>query len=150
MIYAQIIAVLVLAVFAWQFIHARKIDKAEWSSIVLITDPEFLKRFEAVYLDVARRIAAARPAECRFPEFKCQIYTIDGLLPSPYQNRWAVAFPQHADGGNAGGNIVFRRRFLQNTTLWEHECGHIITGIVEHPKWLYPYGANALLLEVSQ
>lgn len=143
----QVLAGIIVAGFAWWFVRRRKREgMATFADAVPVLDPDWLDAVETVYLDVVDRIRDVRPEAVKHPAFSRRVYLHDGPLPAPYTTRWGVAFPEHADGGNAGGTLVLRRDHKDDLRLWAHECAHLITGITEHPAWLF--GPDGLSLNV--
>lgn len=125
----------------------RLAPKASWGDVVLERNNGYLDLCEALYDDVVRRIRWVRPDAIRMPRFSRRLYLLDApLLPAPYTGRWGVAFPQHADGGNPGGNVVILKRYRDNPDLLSHEFAHLITGITDHPDWLFASDGISLAL----
>lgn len=119
----------------------RLAPKARWADAVREFDADYLNVCDLLYGDVVARIRAVRPEAVLHPVFSRRLFVLDApWLPSPYEGRWAVAFPEHDDGGNPGGNIVILKQYKHNHDLIAHEAAHLITRIVDHPAWLFRAG----------
>lgn len=105
---------------------------------------QFAEIAAQLYADVLERIRAVRPDAVLHATFSGRVLVHPGPLPAPYSDRWGVGFPEHTGGGNAGGTVVLTQEHLEDRALWAHECAHLITGITEHPAWLFEMPGLAL------
>ena len=135
---AQAVTAVLVAAFAWMFKKNRQREAAvSWKEAEQILDSDWLDAFQSVYDATVADIKAKFPQAVKHSAFSRRVYIHPGPFPRPYTEQWGVAFPEHEDGGNPGGNIVLLRGHKNNMTLWRHESAHLITGITEHPQWLF-------------
>jgi|GEM_PF-5463369 len=132
------LSALVVAAFGAWFVRRRRVPPLSWDAAVPVTDAAILDHIGVIYVEMVRRIAAVRP-EAVVQQYWSRRLFVHPLpsLPFPYDGRWGVAFPEHADGGNAGGNLVILAGFLTHDALLRHEVAHLITRRSDHPDWLF-------------
>lgn len=131
----MIVLLLTLAVVAgfgaW-YVRRRRLEaSATWAQARLVTDPVL----DALYAKVVRRIAAVRPEAVIAPERTVALRVHPGPFPRPNSTGWGKVLV--AGVLDPTGTVVVRADHRHDAHLWAHEFAHAITGIPDHPDWLY-------------
>lgn len=138
---ATLLSGLIAAAFAGWFAKNRLAPKPSWDAATPDTDQHRLDRIGVLFDEMVRRIEAVRPDAIKTRTWSRRLYLVHTpTLPDPFSGNWAAAFPEHADGGNAGGCIYVLDHCKDIPELLRHEVCHLITGITDHPAWLFGAG----------
>lgn len=141
MVTASVLAALILGGFGWWFVRARKVEaSATWDDARSVYDPVRLAELRGLYAEMVQRIRAVRPDAVIAPDCRVSLMTHPGPFPKPYVGRWGQVLAPTADF-TAGRCIVLASQ-LHNDALWRHEFVHCITGISDHPDWVFGGGLS--------
>ena len=131
---------LILAVMGAAGAHVvaqrRRASASTWAMAVLVTDVAQLARLQDSYNDVVHRIQRVRPDMIQSPVLRAVVRIHPGPFPKPSTTGWGKVFAPGAmpDVIDPCGTIVLRR---DKQAWFEHEVAHAITGIPDHPSWLF-------------
>lgn len=131
---------LILAVvggIGWHYVaQRRRVAASTWAMAVLVTDVAQLARFQDSYNDVRARIQWVRPDTIQSPVLRAAVRIHPGPLPKPYTTGWGKVWAPGAmpDVIDPFGTIVLR---ADKQAWFDHEAAHAITGIPDHPPWLF-------------
>jgi hypothetical protein len=106
-----------------------------WEDGVVHTDP----RYAAWYAEVVERIRAVRPDAIQTPEMRVTVRLYE-RFPAESQGLWGRVLAPNVIRGDTGGTLCLRKAFATNEPLIRHEMCHAITGISDHPSWLFGDG----------
>lgn len=107
--------------------------KSTWTQARIVTATAY---HTVLYNDLVQRIKAVRPLAIIAPVMLVTIRVHPGFFPKPDENGWGKVLTREVLG-DPFGTIVVRHDFAQSAPVWQHEMGHAITGISDHPSWLY-------------
>ncbi len=136
MLTSALILALVGAVGAHYVVKRRRANASTWAMAVLVTDVAQLARLQDTYNDVVHRIQRVRPDVIQSPVMRVAIRIHPGPLPKPYTTGWGKVWAPGAmpDVIDPFGTVVLRADKLAH---FPHEAAHAITGIPDHPSWLF-------------
>ncbi|MFA6167800.1 MAG: hypothetical protein WC700_14360 [Gemmatimonadaceae bacterium] len=103
-----------------------------WEDGVIDTDPKYAR----LYAEVVQRVRAARPDAVQSPDFRVTV-RLYPHFPDPHASGWGKVLPPNQIAGDAFGTLCLNRAYRVNNDLIRHECAHAVTGIPDHPAWLF-------------
>ena len=108
-----------------------------WEDGERISDPYVLARYERLYAETVERTRAIRPNAIQTPTMRVTVRIYD-RWPKGYEANIGKVLAPNTIAGDTGGTLCLR----PNTKDWliQHEMAHAITGIPDHPDWLFPEG----------
>lgn len=105
----------------------------EWADGRVDTDP----RYAVLYADVVRRIEAVRPDAIQAPVMGLTVRLYDNGFPAPDTDGLGKVLAPNVIPGDTGGTLCLRAMYRKTRWLIQHEQAHAITGIPDHPLWLF-------------
>ena len=110
---------------------------AQWADGVRVTDDA---SYRALYAKTLEWVRTANPeAIITAPEFVLTVRIYDRWPPNNPNLRGKILAP-NVIPGDTGGTLCLAKSLRHNAALIVHESKHAITGISDHPKWLFPNG----------
>jgi hypothetical protein len=103
-----------------------------WEDGERVTDP----RYARLYAETVERIRAVRPDAIQSPDFRVTVRLYDRFPAESAGLNGRVLAP-NVINGDTGGTLCLLRAFRKSDGLFTHECRHAITGISDHPSWLF-------------
>ena len=105
-----------------------------WEDGVVHTDP----RYAVWYAETVEWIRAVRPDAIQTPEMRVTVRLYE-RFPAESQGLWGRVLAPNVIRGDTGGTLCMKRA-VASEALFKHECVHAITGISDHPSWLFGDG----------
>ena len=105
-----------------------------WEDGERVRDPYVLARYEKLYADTVERTRALRPDAIQTPEMRVTVRIYD-RFPAPNENGIGKVLAPNVIAGDTGGTLCLRRGAVDG--IIRHEMKHAITGIPDHPIWLF-------------
>ena len=106
-----------------------------WEDGERVSDPYVLARYERLYAETVERTRALRPDAIQTPTMRVTIRIYD-RFPEESATNWGRVLSPNVVAGDVGGTLAMKRAVVSDT-LFIHEAKHAITGIPDHPKWLF-------------
>jgi len=103
-----------------------------WEDGERVTDP----RYARLYAETVERIRAVRPDAIQSPDFRVTVRLYD-RFPKEYAGRNGQVLAPNVIAGDTGGTLCLLRAFRNSDGLVVHEIKHAVTGISDHPIWLF-------------
>lgn len=136
--WATTILIVIVGAFGIHAYRQRTATPSTWAEAVLVTNPTRIAQLDGMYVDLVARIQAVRPEAVQTPIRRVAYRVHPRSFPSPSQNGWGKTLaPAVLD---PHGTIVVLQSMQNNDDLWQHEMVHAITGIPDHPQWLFGAG----------
>ncbi len=102
-----------------------------WEDGIIHTDP----RYAVWYAEVVERIRAVRPDAIQTPTMNVTVRLYD-RFPAESASLWGRVLAPNVIAGDTGGTLGMKRA-VASDGLFCHEARHAITGISDHPSWLF-------------
>ena len=135
---AYVLAALILGGFGWWFVRQRTAAaRASWDDGVVVTDPVYA----AIYAKTADWVRTVHPEAVIAPEFRLTVRLYDHWPKGNEATQQGRILAPNVIAGDTGGTLCLARKWRRNTALIVHECKHAVTGVSDHPRWLFPEGA---------
>ena len=140
-----ILAVLAVVAASVAFIvsQRRRQAQATWADAVLVSDPARLAHFDALYAETVAWVRARRPDAVQAPARQLAFRMWPSSKVSPVGFGWGKVLSPGVILGDVHGTLLVRQALLDNDALVIHECKHAITGIPDHPAWLFSTDENS-------
>ena len=107
-----------------------------WEDGVVHTDP----RYAVWYAETVEWVRLTAPnAPITAPEMRVTVRLYD-RFPSESSHLLGRVLSPNVVSGDTHGTLCLLRPFRDKEWLFVHECRHAITGIPDHPAWLFPKG----------
>jgi len=88
------------------------------------------------YALMVQRIATVHPELIQSPDFRLTVRVYD-RWPKGYEYNWGKILPPDFIKGDTYGTLCLAKTKQTDTDVIDHECAHAITGISDHPSWLF-------------
>ena len=106
---------------------------ARWEDGKISTDP----RYAAWYNATVAWVRVVNPEAIQQPDFRVTVRIYD-RWPKGYEYNWGKVLPPNQIEGDTGGTLCLAKSKRNDTAVIVEECQHAITGIGDHPQWLFP------------
>ena len=103
-------------------------------------------KYAIIYANVVERIRAVRPETIQTPTMRVTVRLYD-YFPPTFSTGWGKVLSPNVIAGDTGGTLCLQRGALCDALI-EHEMAHAITGISDHPAWLFRQTNNSFFLAV--
>lgn len=107
----------------------------QWSDGVVTTDPIYA----AIYVKTVAWVKVVHPEAVQSPEFRLTVRIYD-RWPKGFADNWGKVLAPNVIPGDTGGTLCLDKAKRHDEAIIAHECKHAITGIGDHPDWLFPGG----------
>lgn len=104
-----------------------------WEDGVVSTDPVYA----ALYAKTVAWVRSVRPEAIQAPELVATVRIYD-RWPKGYEYNLGKVLSPNVIHGDTGGTICLAKAHQHDTDIITHEMRHAITGIPDHPDWLFP------------
>lgn len=112
--------------------------KPTWADGVRYVSP----RHAVLYAEQVTWIRSiGHAADIQSPDFKLTVRVWPGKLPPPHYLSAGCILAPNEIPGDTGGTLCLRNSMRDDDGLVREECKHAITGIGDHPSWLFPEGS---------
>lgn len=106
-----------------------------WEDGERVTDPATLAHYARLYAETVERIRAVRPDAIQTPTMNVTVRLYD-RFPAESASLWGRVLAPNVIAGDTGGTLGMKRA-VASDGLFCHEARHAITGISDHPSWLF-------------
>lgn len=106
-----------------------------WEDGERVTDPTILTHYARLYAETVERIRAVRPDAIQTPTMHVTVRLYD-RFPAESASLWGRVLAPNVISGDTGGTLCMKRA-VASDGLFIHESKHAITGIPDHPSWLF-------------
>ena len=130
--------------YGWWFVRRRRVEhRASWDQAVGV-DAHTAEWLDSIWADTLRRIERAKPEAVICRERIVAYRVHPGPFPAPFTEGWGKVL--EAGVLDPFGTIVVSARHQSDRDLWAHEMAHCITGVSDHPAWLFASVGPALAI----
>lgn len=110
---------------------------AQWTDGVVVHDPVYA----AIYAKTVEWVKANAPdAPITASVFVLTVRLYD-RWPKGSEYNWGRVLAPNIIPGDTGGTLCLAETKAHDVGIITHECKHAITGVGDHPAWLFPGGA---------
>ena len=92
--------------------------------------------YAAIYADTVAWVRNLRPDAVQTPEFKLTVRIYD-RWPKDFAYNFGKVLAPNTIPGDTGGTLCLAKTKARDTATIIHEAKHAITGITDHPAWLF-------------
>lgn len=122
-------------------IFPRLLPRGTWGDAVRVTEPARLAALQAIYGQRVEWVRAVRGPEAVIaPDCRVIFRVWPKHLRVPDGFGWGKVLAPNVIPGDSYGTLLVLDSLKDNASLLAHECKHAITGVSDHPKWLFPNG----------